>query len=148
LKTREAYNVIVKRIKTKINAVKRSYVSICCGAVFGLILILIMVLVVHYRRDNPQDDFLIVIIFPLIFGILTLSLALKLCSVRRAQMKKDEEVKEVAILRRDAAGPSSALQLPDWLQERQNKRSGGTTFNDSPAYYVRAAACGAVSNTG
>jgi archaellum biogenesis protein FlaJ (TadC family) len=145
LKTREAYKVIVKRIEANIIAVKRSYVSLYCFLVFGLIFVLLGAVDLGVDRDN----FLISPFLPLfLFGILLFFYALILFPVRSAKMKKDKEVKEVAILRRDAAGPSSALQLPDWLQERQNKRSGGTTFNDSPKYYVRAAACGAVSNTG
>jgi hypothetical protein len=138
----------VKRIEANIIAVKRSYLSLFFLLVLGLIFISSFIFVLSGAVDLGDDRaWLLISLLPLLLcGIFLFSLALKLCSVRRAQMKKDEEVKEVAILRRDAAGPSSALQLPDWLQERQNKRSGGTTFNDSPAYYGGAAACGAVSN--
>jgi hypothetical protein len=146
LKTREAYKVIVKRIEANIIAVKRSYLSLFFLLVLGLILMFSYLLAVDLGVD--RDQLLIPLLPLLLCGIFLFYGALILFPVRSAKMKKDEEVKEVAILRRDAAGPSSALQLPDWLQERQNKRSGGTTFNDSPAYYVRAAACGAVSNTG
>jgi hypothetical protein len=146
LKTREAYKVIVKRIEANIIAVKRSYLSLFFLLVLGLILMFSYLLAVDLGVD--RDQLLIPLLPLLLCGIFLFYGALILFPVRSAKMKKDKEVKEVAILRRDAAGPSSALQLPDWLQERQNKRSGGTTFNDSPAYYVRAAACGAVSNTG
>jgi hypothetical protein len=146
LKTREAYKVIVKRIEANIIAVDRSYLSLFFLLVLGLILMFSYLLAVDLGVD--RDQLLIPLLPLLLCGIFLFYGALILFPVRSAKMKKDKEVKEVAILRRDAAGPSSALQLPDWLQERQNKRSGGTTFNDSPAYYVRAAACGAVSNTG
>jgi hypothetical protein len=141
LKTREAYNVIVKRIEAKTMAFNRNNCSVAFGFVFGLILFLILIAfsggLLGVGGDNPM------LMIPIIlFGIFGFFLALKNFSVRRAKVKEDEEVKEVAILRRNAAGPSSALQLPDWLQERQNKRSGGTTFNDSSAYYGGAAACG------
>jgi uncharacterized membrane protein (UPF0182 family) len=142
LKTREAYNVIVKRIEAK-NMAGNRRIWWAQLLVYGSIPQFFFVAIF------TRDIFMIILPFILI-GIIALICALKKFPLLRARMKikEDEEVKEVAILRRDAAGPSSALQLPDWLQERQNKRSGGTTFNDSPKYYVRAAACGAVSNTG
>ncbi len=145
MKTREAYNVIVKRIEAKTMATNRSiwWVQLF---VFGFISNLFFTALYGlFTRD------IFIIILPFIFiGIFAFICALKKFPLLRARMrmKEDEEVKEVAILRRDATGPSSALKLPDWLQERQNKRSGGTTFNDSPKYYGGAAACGAVSNTG
>ncbi len=135
MKTREAYKVIVERIeaKTRFNMAQN-----CVSAI-----ILVANLIFFSLLLGHSKNLMLMIILDILGGII----ALCFFSVRRAQMKKDEEVKKVAILRRGAAGPSSALQLPDWLQERQNKRSGGTTFNDSPAYYGGAAACG-VSNTG
>ena len=136
MKTREAYKVIVERIEAKTRSNK------ACNCWFAIILVGSFIFYSWLIKSHSKN-LMPVIILNILGGII----ALCFFSVRRAQMKKDEEVKKVAILRRGAAGPSSALQLPDWLQERQNKRSGGTTFNDSPAYYGGAAACG-VSNTG
>ena len=86
----------------------------------------------------------IIFIVSLCAIIVTLFIASVNIFEMRADNKNDDEVKEVAILRRNAAGPSSALSLPAHLQDGLNKRlfKRGSIFNDSPAYYAGAAACG------
>ncbi len=140
MKTREAYNVIVKRIEAKTRALNIHFCFSFVASVMGLIIygIFVTLFVGGLQNENKEMiviPFIVIAVFAPIFALVK-------CSRMRARMKEDEEVKEIAILRRNATGPSSALQLPDWLQERQNKRSGGTTFNDSSAYYGGAAACG------
>ena len=124
----------MKRIEAKTRVFNKQICLTLVGSVIGLIIYVIFATL--FIGGLPGEDNAMFLIPLIVFAIFAFLLALLRCSRIRARMKEDEEVKEVAILRRNAAGPSSALQL------RQNKRSEGTTFNDTPAYYAGAAACG------
>ena len=138
MKTREAYNVIVKRIEAKTRVFKK---RICMLLLFfGNFLLFYAI--IFFAGAGLVDNAMTFIALLIVIGIVAFLVVMQKLFVTRASMKEGEEIKEVAILRRNAAGPSSALKLPDWLQERQNKRSGSNTFNDSPAYYGGGAACG------
>lgn len=82
-----------------------------------------------------------------------------LCTVPAytAKIKELQDARQVAVLRRDAAGPSTDLSLPADLESRLKKRSKGTRHDtsgnstmvyDSPVYYTNAAACGVMVGGG
>lgn len=83
-----------------------------------------------------------------------------LCTVPAytAKIKELKDARQVAVLRRDAAGPSTDLSLPADLESRLKKRSKGTRHGDtsgnstmvydSPVYYTNAAACGVMVGGG
>jgi hypothetical protein len=137
LKTREAYNVIVKRIEAKSRFYSRQKVAVLCPilGIYSLILLAFLFLK-GYKKLMIKVGFAVLSGIFVLFYLLILSKILSMES-------EDNKVKEVAILRSNAAGPSSALKLPPRLQEKQNKRPGSSTINDSiPVDYGGAAACG------
>ena len=113
-------------------------------SIVAMVMIFIPVLVIVAVASKHQ----MTIIAASVTGPILVLAALFYIYDLRAGNKNDEEVKEVAILRRNAAGPSAALNLPAQLQERLNKRRSQSrntindAFNDSPAYYEGASACG------
>jgi hypothetical protein len=135
LKTREAYNVIVKRTKAKIGDPSEKVKGIVAIVVISTAFAVIIAVA---SDRSMMENLSILIVIPT-----TLLRALFYIFDMRSKNKNDEVVKEVAILRRNAAGPSASLNLPAQLQERLNKMSGSSqTSNDSPAYYGGASACG------
>jgi hypothetical protein len=129
LKTREAYNKNVKRTEAKIGDPSDKVK----GIVATVVIFTAMTVMIAVTTDR-----LILLLFLIGIPIMLLAGLFYI-----SEMRKDEVVKEVAIHRRNAAGPSSALNLPAQLQERLNKMyRSSNTFNDSPAYYGRASACG------
>ena len=113
LKTREAYNVIIKRIEVK--GVTDGLVIIVCS-VFGIMGVVGVVLIVLAEYFNGAF-FSIFILPPLVY----------LFYVRKVQYAK-----KAAFVRREAAGPRSEIHSPD----------GKTIINDSFGLYSFAASCG------
>ena len=144
MKTREAYNVIVKRIEAKIrdpntNSLCIPYWQNLCLVIASYILSVAALVVIPSISFSLLDANERVIVIPVLFffAIFIFFFPFAKASCTRTRNKKEaQKVKEVAILRRNAAGPSSALNLPN------KKWFGGNTFNDSPQYYGGAAACG------
>ncbi len=107
MKTREAYNIIVKRTEAKIGDPSDKVK----GIVAKVVIFTAMTVMIAVTTDR-----LILLLFLIGIPIMLLAGLFYI-----SEMRKDEVVKEVAILRRNAAGPSSALNLPAQLQERLNK---------------------------
>jgi len=150
LKTREAYNVTIKRIEAKNRAASRQiwlklFISVVGLSVFYIFISRILSGILG--EDVPNNRLLLILFIVIGIGVMCWNLIG--IFKQRGRIKENEDVKEVAILRKNAAGPNTELLLPAGLQERVTKRStrnGSTNTNhDSAAYYSGAAACGVMT---
>ena len=121
LKTREAYNVIIKRIEVK--GVTDGLVIIVCSG-FGIFGVggVVLIVLAEYNVVDPG-----VVFTAAFFSIFILPPLVYLFYVRKVQYAK-----KAAFVRREAAGPRSEIRSPN----------GNTIINDSFGLYSFAASCG------